>query len=133
MPQYEQLWAELNERRSHAGEISPPAVPHPLCDDPFRIYAHYPTNILSPEQKLSLGKMGSKEALELLKETWLTNFGGDRRTHWDTIGQIIDALATAQSLSVQELLHRFGGTEVGSQLLLYRTLVYLLKFNILAL
>ncbi len=131
--QYEQLWAELNERRTHAPELPPPTIPHPLCDDPFRLNRHYPTQVLGAQQKLGLGAMAVAESWQLLQETWMTHFGSDRRSDSERVAQIFATLENQDTITVGEIIQRFGGEQTASQLILWRTLVYLLKFDILAL
>jgi hypothetical protein len=52
IPQYEELWQTLKEIRNSATisvPLQPYSPPYPLCDDPFRVFAHYPTMPLKNE------------------------------------------------------------------------------------
>jgi glycosyltransferase involved in cell wall biosynthesis len=53
---YQELWAELAQRRAKAGESAPRAQPHadfPARMDPFRLFEDYPSVVLSPEHRVS--------------------------------------------------------------------------------
>ena len=54
VPKYEDLWQELSELRSSADTIAPitsNTAPHPLCDDPFHVFAHYPSQQLKHDKR----------------------------------------------------------------------------------
>ena len=131
---YENLWEELTELRLQATtktHLNPGIPPNPLCDDPCRLLSHYPTQILSNEQVLSLGSMAKPERLEMLQNIWMTNFGADKRSQTTIIEQILATIAQTGSLTVGEILTRYGGEDPTARIYLSRTLVYLLKFDIL--
>ena len=136
VPKYEDLWQELSELRSSADTIAPitsNSSPHPLCDDPFHVFAHYPSQQLRHTHLLSLGQMSAPEKLHQIRTIWMTNFDENLRSSADPIDRIIIALAEEGSLSVEEILNRYSGAEQFSRIILTRTLVYLLKFNVLRL
>lgn len=55
IPQYESLWAQLNEmRKSQSASLTPLAHPVPARLDPFYSFASYPTQALMPATHLSL-------------------------------------------------------------------------------
>jgi glycosyltransferase involved in cell wall biosynthesis len=131
---YENLWQELAQLRLQSTTTAPinsgtPA--YPLCDDPCRLLAHYPTQVLSKEQVLRLGAMAAPDKLESLRSVWMTNFGADKRSPTATIEQVLAAIAQEGFLTVDEILHRYAGWEPDARAYLYRTLVYLVKFDIL--
>lgn len=131
---YETLWQELAEIRAKAITIAPltPGKPaYPLCDDPFRILAHYPTQSLNQDMVLGLGSMAAPEKLQVLRTTWMTNFGADKRSPTPMIDAMLAAIAQEGSLTVGEILRRFAGSELAPVVYLSRTLVYLLKFDVL--
>ncbi|MBD2100811.1 glycosyltransferase [Leptolyngbya sp. FACHB-261] len=131
---YENFWQELAELRAAASSTAPcaPGMPaNPLCDDPCQLLAHYPTQSLKPAQVLHLGAMATPEKLQLLRTTWMTNFGSSKRSSNAVIDQVLTAITNLGSLTVEEILQRYGGTEPASQTSLYRTLGYLLKFDVL--
>ena len=77
--------------------------------------------------------MSAPEKLHQIRTIWMTNFDENLRSSADTIDRIIIALAEEGSLSVEEILNRYSGAEQFSRIILTRTLVYLLKFNVLRL
>ena len=127
---YETLWQELAEIRRSAtmtAPLRPDAPPHPLCDDPFQLFAHYPTRTLTNDAVLKLGPMAVPERLSEIRKTWITNFGADRRTTV-AIDAVLAAIAKGGPQSVETILNQHP--EQNSRELL-RTLTYLLKFNVL--
>jgi len=133
---YEELWQELSELRTAADTVAPitsNAPPHPLCDDPFALFDRYPTQHLKDTHLLSLGDMYPPDRLNQIRTIWMTNFGDKLRSPATTIDEIIVAIATEGSLTVEEILNRYAGAEQFSRIILTRTLVYLLKFNVLRL
>lgn len=131
---YETLWQELAELRTKAATtapLTPGQPPYPLCDDPCRVLAHYPTEALSGEHVLALGEMAEAEKLKAIRSVWMTNFGADKRSPSATIDAMLDAIAQEGSLTVAEILRRYAGSEPGARIYLARSLVYLVKFNVL--
>jgi starch synthase len=131
---YETLWQELAEARAKAQVSAPLAQgrpPYPLCDDPSRLLAHYPSESLNQNMVLGLGSMATPEKLQVLRDTWMTNFGADKRSPTDMIDKVLEAIAKEGSLTVEEIVRRYGGSELGAVVYLSRTLVYLLKFDVL--
>jgi len=131
---YENLWQELAQLRVQATTTAPlnsGMPPYPLCDDPCRLLTHYPTQVLSQEQVLGLGSLATPEGLKTLSDVWITNFGADKRSPTATIEQVIAAIAQEGPLTVKEILDRYAGLEPGARVYLCRTLVYLVKFDIL--
>ncbi len=131
---YENLWEQLTEIRlqgTNTDSLNSVVIPHPLCDDPCRLLSHYPTQILSNDRILSLGAMAIPERLQTLRNNWMTNFGAVSRSQTPIIDEILATIAQKGSLSVGEILNRYGGDNPNSQSYLSRTLVYLLKFDIL--
>jgi starch synthase len=131
---YENLWQQLAEIRATApmsASLTPGMPPYPLCDDPFRLYAHYPTTTLTKDLVLSLGAMATPERWSEIQTIWITNFGTDRRMPLDTINRILVAIQQAGSLSVEAIVKQFASQNPTELAYLLRTLGYLLKFDIL--
>ena len=79
---YEALWDELNELRAGGAEIAPPpagGAGYPLCDDPFRAFAHYSERHFSPGDTIALGSCGTVETATELTKDWMATFGSDCR------------------------------------------------------
>lgn len=128
---YRALWQELGEIRN----IKQMSVPvkkgspfHPLCDDPFNLFSHYTTEYFTPETNLKLGSMADNNFLEMIRNIWITNFGSNYRLSNNIIDKIILDLKNHQSLNVAYFISIYGRE---NQHLLIRTLLYLLKFDIL--
>ncbi|MBD1939421.1 glycosyltransferase family 4 protein [Microcoleus sp. FACHB-68] len=136
IPAYEQLWQELAEIRTQKPVSFPTpagAPPYPLCDDPFRWLSHYSTAHLDSKIILGLGSMATPAHLEGLRKTWNTNFGAPRRTSAATVDSILATIKQEGSLSVGDILSRFAHQNPAQAQHLSRTLVYLLKFDVLRL
>ncbi|NJK68746.1 MAG: glycosyltransferase family 4 protein [Microcoleus sp. CSU_2_2] len=130
---YEDLWRELAEIRLGAPESAPlPAgmPPYPLGDDPFRVLSHYSTQTLSNEMILTMGPIATPELLKQLRKIWFTSFGEDRRISVKTQIEILDLIKQKGAVSVGEIVDRYV-TSDRQLAYLYRTLLYLIKFNIL--
>jgi glycosyltransferase involved in cell wall biosynthesis len=127
---YEELWQELAEIRQ-TGTSSANKEPlqpfHPICEDPFAFFAHYPTTILQENTRLQLGKMGHPEGIQKITSIWMNTFGGGKRVSSQVFQAIIKDLEREGSLSVGEILNRYGGSDRAA---LWRSLVYLIKFDI---
>ncbi|MBE9193730.1 glycosyltransferase family 4 protein [Gloeocapsopsis crepidinum LEGE 06123] len=130
---YENLWQELAEIRTKSAisaPLTPDAPPYPLCDDPLRVFAHYPTATLNQDSVLGIGAMATPQQLNAIQQIWITNFGAEKRIAVATIDAIVTAIAQNGSLSVAQILSQFSEQNTAK---LLRTLVYLLKFDILRL
>ncbi|WP_017294012.1 glycosyltransferase family 4 protein [Geminocystis herdmanii] len=128
---YQQLWEELAEIRN----IKAMSVPvkkgtpfHPLCDDPFNLFSHYSTHHLHPETNLQLSLMANDISLQKIRSIWATNFGANSRLSNDIIDRIIADLSINKTLKVAYFIEVYGAENTP---LLIRTLMYLLKFDIL--
>ncbi|BAQ64217.1 glycosyltransferase family 4 protein [Geminocystis sp. NIES-3709] len=128
---YHQLWKELEEIRN-IKEMSVPIKngnpPYPLCDDPFNLFNHYSTAHLSPEINLKLSSIVDDNFLKKIRTMWTTNFGNNYRLSNQIIDRIINDLKTHKILNVAYFIAVYG--QENSNILI-RTLMYLLKFNIL--
>ncbi|RCJ17774.1 glycosyl transferase [Nostoc minutum NIES-26] len=128
---YENLWQELAEIRATAS-ISTPVLPSrppaPLCDDPFRLFAHYTSTIPAQNLVLTLSTMSTPEHLQQLRQNWITNFGADIRSTNSTIDAVLAAIAQHGSISIETILRQHPDV---SPTLLLRTLIYLIKFDVL--
>jgi glycosyltransferase involved in cell wall biosynthesis len=73
---YQRLWAELAELRRTAPEsmAAEPGKPlHPLRDDPFSLFAEYPTALVDGETLVALAPGGNRQRLAELKRSPLAN------------------------------------------------------------
>lgn len=131
---YESLWQELADTRQSASAIAPVSsgMPrNPGCDDPFRSLSHYPTQSLQPNHVLTLGQ-ADPDRLQLLRDRWMTNYGENLRLPSGVVDQLLALLAQSGSLTVAELIELTDSSTTTQRAYLLRTLVYMLKFNIVA-
>ncbi len=131
---YEALWEELAELRARA-DLSVPLTgekpAYPFCDTPYRTFANYSTQTLRTEMVLGLGTMAKPANVEKIRKIWISNWGDDRRTSEVIIDEIIVAIAKNGSLTVGAILNLLTDKNPIAIARLQRTLVYLLKFDIL--
>jgi hypothetical protein len=65
IPQYEALWAQLNElRKAQAPSLKPLPHPWPTRMDPFHAFASYPTHTLTPQTVLALVDADAASAVQ---------------------------------------------------------------------
>jgi glycosyltransferase involved in cell wall biosynthesis len=128
---YERLWQELTERRSierMSVPVKAGAPPHPLCDDPCRLFSHYPTATLQPEMILALQPEVTSAYLSHIRENWMTNLGVDTRLPAPSIDKFFQNLKIEGPQTVAEILAQHSEYPAAQVL---STLGYLLKFHIL--
>ncbi|BAY24846.1 hypothetical protein NIES2100_46430 [Calothrix sp. NIES-2100] len=128
---YENLWQELAEIRATAPmsvPLQPGSPPVPLCDDPFRVFAHYTSNTPSQDLVLGLGAMSTPENLQQIRQNWITNFGAEKRNANLTIDAILTAIAQNGPVSIDTILNSHRDVSPAQ---LLRTLLYLVKFDVL--
>jgi alpha-maltose-1-phosphate synthase len=104
---YEELWQELAEIRNIAGMSVPVAKnqpAHPLCDDPFRLFQHYPTQTINLQTVVAIGKMVDPEQIALVRRNWMSNFGAKKRLDVLMIDRIINTVREQQSITLENLL-----------------------------
>ena len=133
---YEQLWQNLAEIRAAASmsvPLTPNSPPYPLCEDPFRLFAHYSTTKLTPDLVLCLGRMAKPESLQEIRKIWITSFGRNRRSSSEIIDAILARIKADGEMSVGDILNQWGDNNPTQLAYLSRSLVYLLKFDVLRL
>lgn len=135
---YENLWGELAELRASATECfprKPGRDPHPLCADPFNLFAHYAPVQLSSESLLKSGQANTPNTLKAVRNDWMSNFGSDIRLPDASVDTLLSLLGKGEPKTASALLAELKakGRPVPSEAHFYRTLGHLLKFNLLAL
>ncbi|MCE3235525.1 MAG: glycosyltransferase [Vampirovibrio sp.] len=135
---YEQLWEELAEIRATADECfarKPGRDPHPLCADPFNLFAHYSPLQLSAGSQFKSGLSNTPELRKLIHDDWMSNFGNDMRIPDASVDRLMSRLNEGGLLTAEALLADLAqaGLPIPSEAHFYRTLGYLLKFNLIAL
>jgi glycosyltransferase involved in cell wall biosynthesis len=124
---YEALWEDLARLRASAtmNVYRTTATPHPLADDPFSAFAHYPTHTLTDDLVLSLGSMADD-----LTTVWnheMNQVGHTLRLPLGAIEAVLRAIDRQGTVSVGVLIEEFSQYP---REYLERTLVYLVKFAI---
>ncbi|MEO0801563.1 MAG: glycosyltransferase family 4 protein [Cyanobacteria bacterium J06642_2] len=133
---YERLWVELATLRTEAAMSAPcrsPQPASPLCDDPFRVFGHYPTATLAPETCLGLGSMAAAEPLAQVRSLWMNQFGTNRRVQDVVLDGVLAEIAACKVVTVADLVaqQRIAPRERVSPARLLRALGYAIKFDIL--
>lgn len=131
---YEQLWSDLAQLRGTAGfSISPKAgrSPNPLADDPCQLFSHYPTQTLADDTCLSWGSMAALEERQRLEAFGMNQVGAGLRVSASEIEAILAFIGEGGSRNVAEIFQHLDGERSNLRSPLHRTLVYLLKFDIL--
>jgi starch synthase len=129
MQAYRHLWDGLAETRRTAPMAAPTSAgqaPHPLCDDPFRVFASYATRTIgagaavSPDDRSSTG-------LEELRGCAMTEFGADWRIDQEMADAILDRVRREGTLTLAAIADDAHAPEDRLQ----RTIGYMLKFGLL--
>ena len=130
---YQQLWAELGQRRRKDRESAPrrSGQPHnPLRNDPFTLFTGYPTRLLDRDTTFEPCGEADTITLERLWADRLTNVSSDLMLPIETCAEILEHIRRQGRCSVADLVERFTLQEQYETLL--RTLGWLVKFGLLA-
>ncbi|WP_017658617.1 glycosyltransferase family 4 protein [Baaleninema simplex] len=132
---YEELWLDLARQRASQPMCAPlesERSPYPISDDPFRAFAHYPTQTLTPQVRLTLGQMASPQARAELFQLWTNTLGSSRRLSPEETAKLVELVKERGAISIEEMFRQW---QISPRSLrgvrLYRTVSYLLKFDIL--
>ncbi|MCX8079195.1 MAG: glycosyltransferase family 4 protein [Geminocystis sp.] len=127
---YRDLWEQLEEIRN-INEMSVPvrnnSRANPLCDDPFHLFSHYSSQRLHPETRLRLGN-NARESLQKIRKIWITSFGENTRFKNEIVDDILNQFSEKPTIELDYFLRVYGENIAP---ILYRTIMYLLKFGIL--
>jgi len=129
--QWETLWAHQKETRTTAQEIgkrrtSQPA--NPLRDDPFSLFAHYPTNLLAPNSLIEKTFRASPDFVRAIGNLKITNFGSKLAYDPARIMRLLDSIPNGETVTVQSLCSRVPGSE--GQALLF-SILWLSKLGLI--
>ena len=130
IPQYEALWAKLNEmRNAQAKDLKPLPHPWPARMDPFHAFASYPTHMLTPQTRLALVDADADTAIQrtrAFRELAMVNFA---KVVFPTEVEIEVLLrAAAHPQTAQELVKDITPER---QAFVFRSLAWLLKLGVL--
>ncbi|MES2980128.1 MAG: glycosyltransferase family 4 protein [Pseudomonadota bacterium] len=131
IPQYEDLWAQLEEiRNAHGRDLTRLRHPWPARMDPFHAYASYATQTLSPQTMLELVDGDAKTALQRTvsyRNLAMVNFAEPVLPTTDEIRELLATFANGPR-PVGEVIVQMPALR---QAFLFRSLAWLMKLNIL--
>ena len=131
IPQYEELWASLEElRHAKSSEIKPLAYPWPSRMDPFDAFNDYATRSLTSGTILALVDSNSQGALDRLskyKNLAMVNYAKLVMPSIEDITEIFNKLETGP-IAAEELVKHLP---VNRQRFVFRSFLWLLKLNVL--
>lgn len=103
IPQYEALWANLNERRLAHAPAALPAHPWPARMDPFHAFAAYPSELLGGDMVFSVADATSSKAkMQAQLQLNMVSYAQPILPDEATLHTMIDALAGGP-LTVRDL------------------------------
>ncbi len=102
VPQYQDLWEGLAERRAAATHHSPPVPAAPLMDDPFNLFKHYPTQRMTLETRIQT-KEGAQGAVRRYLGDSLGNGAAGIMPDAGKLELVLEHLERAGTCSIGEL------------------------------
>lgn len=133
IPRYLSLFAELAEIRRTAPETAPPADPahgNLSRPDPFGMFAAYPSHVVGLDTMIVARPSGTPEGLARVLADPLATLALDLLPAREELEATLAVLATLGRTTVADLL---GRVPEDRRLLLARALVFLAKFDLVAL
>ncbi|TSE28023.1 hypothetical protein Tther_02419 [Tepidimonas thermarum] len=131
IPQYEALWAQLDEiRRVQGKELKPLAHPWPARMDPFHAFASYPTRTLTPQTVLGLVDGDAETALKrtlAYRQLAMVDFAKAVLPTEAEIRAVLQAAAAGPKAAL-ELLAQIPAER---QAFIFRSLVWLVKLGVM--
>jgi len=127
---YQALWSELSERRRKDSEVAPrPAgePANPLREDPFAVFAGYPSLALGAGTVVA-AKSGGGD-IDLIRSAYMNTFAGDRLAPLPEIKAMLARIAAEGPLVVGKLLDGVSPDRHG---LVLRSLGWLGKMGLVA-
>jgi len=131
IPQYEALWAQLNEiRRAEASKLNALPHPWPARMDPFHAFTNYPTQTLTPQTVLGLVDTDADTALKrtlAYRQLAMVDFAKVVLSSEAEIRAVLDAAGPGPK-AAGELV---AGIPVERQPFVFRSLAWLVKLGVL--
>ncbi len=132
IPQYEMLWAQLNElRKAQAKDLKPLAHPWSARMDPFHAFAAYSTQTLTPQTVLALVDANAETAQKRVlayRQLAMCDFAKVVLPSEAEIQAVLEAAAFAPRAAVELM----ANIPVERQPFVLRALVWLVKLNVLS-
>jgi hypothetical protein len=129
IPKYEALWREQNNRRLAAAQEQPRrnTADDPYRLDPFRLFASYPTEWLTPTTTISLSPSMTPAKARAILNMKLANYTPWVLPNAVELEQLYEALALRPKSTVAEVLAQFP---IGKRQFLERGLLWLAKYGV---
>jgi len=137
---YQDLWRELANVRLRSLETGQPVSgrpAHPLRDDPFSLFAGYPSHAVDGDTVVQVqdaaeggGNQSLSRRLEQIRAASMNTFSAHALLDDDNIGRILNALETRGACTVLSLAETL---EEGLRFRLPRTLAWLAKMGLVKL
>ena len=127
---YQTLWTEMAERRRNAQECVPPgsgAPAHPLRDDPFAAFAHYPSAVLDARATVALVPGAGAQWFSIARASPIVSFAPYLLLGEAETDELLAEIGAQQSVSVGTLL---GRRPQATRLRTHRTIAWLIKLNV---
>jgi hypothetical protein len=129
IPQYEELWADLGRRRRAAKQPPPAreAQANPWRLDPFRLFASYPTEALTPQTVVRLAPGVTAESAAEMFSRPLVGMGPLYLPLNEERDRMVSILCSRPQLLAREVVEAFPGPRAG---FVERGLLWLAKYGI---
>lgn len=131
IPQYETLWAQLNEiRKAQAPSLKPLPHPWPARMDPFHAFAAYPTQTLTPQTVLGMvdeDMETAKKRTLAYRQLAMVDFAKVILPSEAEIKAVLDTAASGPKTAVELI----AGIPAERQPLVFRCLVWLVKLGVM--
>jgi glycosyltransferase involved in cell wall biosynthesis len=130
---YEALWSELAARRAVDNLIAPrtPGTPaSPAREDPFSLFASYPTRALDPTDYLSIVDEPAAPTLERIRELGMNTYSQTTQADADVCGELLRRIAADGPTTVETIVSDVPESDAAKT---YRTLCWLAKTGLVRL
>lgn len=131
IPQYEELWSALQERRqAESAGLQALSTPWPARMDPFHSFANYPTRQLALESRLAMADadvVGAMQRVDAYRQLAMVNFAKQVLPDPQEVQTILQTAASGPATAL-ELVQ---GIPAERQTLVFRSLVWLVKLGVL--
>jgi len=130
IPQYQALWADLNERRRTESELAPPPAfaANPVIPDPMIAFESYPTDRAALESRIDV-LVGPDDASKIFEDDAATFMPELLLPRAEALA-LFDRIAATPRIAIGEVL---AGIDTARRTAAVRTIMWFAKFGALAL
>lgn len=128
---YQDLWATMAERRKAAAECAPlkeSAAPHPLRDDPFTVFAHYPSGVLDARAVIALVPGAAERWFKIVRSSPIVSFAPYLFLDEAETDGLLAEIGAQPSVNISAVLE---SRPPASRTRTHRTIAWLIKLNVL--